>query len=236
MEEILGGIFGIGLVVCFIWFICWISGSMPSDVKKRREDETHLKECMNTHFNALWIKWQQTIYEDDYGQTIYSDWLKEVKYFLENIVFPNEDYSDSIGNLLLAARMQQFNVYWKELATNHLEKMKEDSAINIVVKNGLDYELYVEKYLQNLGYIVKRTPKTGDQGVDLIAEKNEDRKAIQCKYYSKPVGNKAIQEVIAGANFYQCTSAAVVSNSSFTKSARQLAENSDIELINLIPK
>lgn len=236
MEEILGGIFGIGLVACFIWFIFWISGSMPSDIKKRREDENHLKECINIHFNALWIKWQQTIYEDDYGQIIYSDWLKEVKYFLENIVFPNEDYNDSIGNLLLAARMQQFNAYWKELATNHLEKMKDDSAINIVVKNGLDYELYVEKYLQNLGYIVKRTPKTGDQGVDLIAEKNEDRKAIQCKYYSKPVGNKAIQEVIAGANFYQCTSAAVVTNSSFTKSARQLAENSDIELINLIPK
>lgn len=191
---------------------------------------------MDAQFNTLWIKWQQTIYEDDYGRTVYNDWLKEVEYFIMNIVFPNEDYSGSLGNILLETRMKQFNAYWQELATNHLEKMKEDNTINIIVKNGLDYELYVEKYLQNLGYDVTRTPRTGDQGVDLIAEKNDDRKAIQCKYYSKPVGNKAIQEVIAGASFYQCTSAAVISNSSFTKSARQLAKNSDIELFNLIPQ
>ena len=233
MSEFLGAFLGIGLVV---WFVFWITGSMPSDVKKREDDENHLKECMTTQFNTLWIKWQQTIYEDDYGRTIYNDWLKEVEYFIVNIVFPNEDYKGPIGNVLLEARMKQFNAYWYELATNHLKKVKEDSAIDIVVKNGLDYELYVEKYLQKLGYNVTRTPKTGDQGVDLIAEKDDDRKAIQCKYYSKPVGNKAVQEVIAGANFYQCTSAAVISNSSFTKAARQLAENSGIELFSLIPQ
>lgn len=74
--------------------------------------------------------------------------------------------------MLLEARMIQFDAYWKELVTKHLDDI-ENNTINIVVKNGLDYELYVEKYLQNLGYNVTRTPKTGDQGVDLIAEKDE---------------------------------------------------------------
>lgn len=232
MEEFLGCILSIGLV---IWLIAWITGSLPSDVKKREDEEKHLRECMNKYFNILIVKAQQKIYTDDYGRTVYDDWIREIKAFIKNIVFPNEDYSGSIGNLLLGVRMTQFDSYWKELVTEHLDDIK-NNTINIVVKNGLDYELYVEKYLQNLGYIVTRTPKIGDQGVDLIAEKNEDRKAIQCKYYSKPVGNRAIQEVIAGANFYQCTSAAVISNSSFTKSARQLAENSNVELLNLIPQ
>jgi restriction system protein len=128
-----------------------------------------------------------------------------------------------------------FNNYWQELLKQH-NNTQNNTLIDIVVKNGIDYENYVEKYLQNLGYNVIRTPKTGDQGVDLIAEKNGDRKAIQCKYYSRPVGNKAVQEVIAGTNFYQCISAAVISNASFTKSARKLAENSNVKLISLIPQ
>lgn len=232
MEEFFGGILGIGIGV---WFIFWITGSLPSQVKEKEDEEKHLKECMDKHFNTLMIKAQQKIYTDDYGRAFYDDWIREIEFFIKNIVFPNEDYSGSIGSMLLEARMIQFDAYWKELVTKHLDDI-ENNTINIVVKNGLDYELYVEKYLQNLGYNVTRTPKTGDQGVDLIAEKDEDRKAIQCKYYSKPVGNKAVQEVIAGANFYSCTSAAVISNSSFAKSARQLAKNSDIELLSLIPQ
>ena len=82
---------------------------------------------------------------------------------------------------------------------------------------------------------MSRTPTTGDQGVDLITEKDGIRCAIQCKFYSKPVGNKAIQEVIAGRGFYNCDTAMVVTNNSFTKSAKQLAKNSNVQLEIIIP-
>lgn len=179
------------------------------------------------------MKWNQKVYCDDYGKFIYDDWIKEVGYFIINIAFPNEDYY--MNRPLLNERIKQFNIYWIKITSEYLDKTENEQTIKMVVKNGIDYENFVEKYLQNLGYNVIRTPKTGDQGVDLIAEKDNDRKAIQCKYYSRPVGNKAVQEVIAGANFYQCTSAAVISNSSFTKSAQQLAQNSNVELFNVLP-
>ena len=83
-----------------------------------------------------------------------------------------------------------------------------------------------------MGYFVKRTPKTGDQGVDLIAEKDGDRKAIQCKFYSKPVGNKAVQEVCAGRDFYNTDYAVVVTNSFYTKSAKELANKNKVILLN----
>ena len=62
---------------------------------------------------------------------------------------------------------------------------------------------------------------------------------IQCKRYSSPVGNKAVQEIIADKQFYGGTHAFVVSNAGFTKSAETPAKKtgviliSDIELGNL---
>ena len=53
---------------------------------------------------------------------------------------------------------------------------------------------------------------------------------IQCKYYSHPVGNQAIQEAYAGADFYDCDAAMVMTNNTFTRAARELAEKLEVEL------
>ena len=94
------------------------------------------------------------------------------------------------------------------------------------------YENYIETLLKNKGFVVKRTPKSGDQGVDLIVEGNNNRIAIQCKFYSKPVGNKAVQEISAGKDYYNCALGCVVSNNTFTPSARKLANSLEITLLN----
>ena len=48
------------------------------------------------------------------------------------------------------------------------------------------------------GWTVADTPASGDFGADLIAEKDGKRIAIQAKRYSKPVGNKAVNEALGG--------------------------------------
>ena len=68
-------------------------------------------------------------------------------------------------------------------------------------------------------------------GVDIVAEIENLKYCIQCKRYSNPVSNKAVQEVYAGKDFYQGTHAVVVSNAGFTKSARDLAKSSGVILI-----
>ena len=77
---------------------------------------------------------------------------------------------------------------------------------------------------------IEVTRKSGDQGVDIIAFKRRKKYGIQCKYYTYPVGNKAVQEAYAGANFYDCDKAMVMTNTTFTKSATQLAEKLEVEL------
>lgn len=106
------------------------------------------------------------------------------------------------------------------------------------VKTGEDYERFVRELCEDSAFECAMTPKTGDQGVDLIVSKGSIRIAIQCKYYSSAIGNAAVQEVIAGKNFYNCDYACVVSNQDYTHQAKTLARASDVELLShetLIP-
>lgn len=97
---------------------------------------------------------------------------------------------------------------------------------------GHDYEYVVAAYLKNKGYhAVKVTQASGDYGVDVIAQKKQKKYAVQCKYYSSPVGLGAVQEAVAGKAMYGCNAAMVVTNSTFTKAAEELAEQNGVVLI-----
>lgn len=71
------------------------------------------------------------------------------------------------------------------------------------VNSPLGYEYTIANKLQQLGFTAQATKASGDQGADIIAEKDGKSFAIQCRLYSKPVGNQAVQEAYAAATFYQ---------------------------------
>lgn len=97
---------------------------------------------------------------------------------------------------------------------------------------GHEYEHLVAAYLRRHGYNgVKVTQASGDYGVDVIASKGGHKYAVQCKYYSHPVGVSAVQEVAAGRAFYHCDRAMVVTNSIFTKAAEELALANNVVLL-----
>ena len=97
---------------------------------------------------------------------------------------------------------------------------------------GHEYERVVAAYLKHKGYSrVKVTKGSGDFGVDVIAHKGKKKYAVQCKYYKSPVSLDAVQEVIAGKVMYGCNAAMVVTNSTFTKAAEELAKQNGVVLI-----
>ncbi|MEZ4600746.1 MAG: restriction endonuclease [Syntrophotaleaceae bacterium] len=96
--------------------------------------------------------------------------------------------------------------------------------------SGEEFELLVESIMTKSGYVCETTKKTGDQGVDIIAKKNNIKIAIQAKRHSYPVSNSAIQEVLAGKEFYSCQKAIVVATNVFTKSAKELAAKTNVIL------
>lgn len=96
---------------------------------------------------------------------------------------------------------------------------------------GHDFEYWCADLLRKLGYQdVEVTPGSGDQGVDILAEKEGIRYAVQCKCYSSNLGNTPIQEVHAGKKMYHCQIGAVMTNRYFTQGGRELAETTGVLL------
>lgn len=95
----------------------------------------------------------------------------------------------------------------------------------------LQYEALCANLLKYCGWESELTQTTGDQGVDVIARKAGIKVVFQVKKYTSPVGNAAVQEVIAGKVFYKGDFACVVSNATFTESAKALAKAAGVFLI-----
>ena len=97
--------------------------------------------------------------------------------------------------------------------------------------DGYQYEHHCAKLLKQRGFRdVAVTKSSGDQGIDVIAYNENVKYGIQCKYYSYPVGNQAVQQAYAGAKFYDCNVAVVMTNSTFTEPAKELAQKLGVQL------
>ena len=95
----------------------------------------------------------------------------------------------------------------------------------------IEFEQCCADYLRLRGWEATTTKGSGDQGVDVVARKNDIVLVVQCKKYSKPVGNKAVQEIFSAKAYMQATFAAVVSSQTYTPAARLLAEKTGVFLL-----
>jgi len=102
-------------------------------------------------------------------------------------------------------------------------------TVDIDNMSGTEFERFVGDLFVKMGFRVDYTPASGDQGVDMVAEK-ETKIAIQAKCYAQPVGNSAIQEVVAGKTHYGCDLAYVITNNTFTAAAKKLASSNNVVL------
>ena len=112
-------------------------------------------------------------------------------------------------------------------------KILKHSGINQIDQlTPFEFENWVTRFFQTQGYRAYTTQKSGDYGIDVIAEKDQKKIAIQVKKYSQAVGIKAVQEAISGAKYYDCHEAWVVTSArKFTQAACNLAEKSHVRLI-----
>jgi len=94
----------------------------------------------------------------------------------------------------------------------------------------IDYERYCALQLEKAGWVTRLTAATGDQGADVIASRGGKILVLQCKLYSTPVGNDAVQQVIAARQFQSADLSGVVSNQPFTRSAKELALVTNVRL------
>lgn len=97
--------------------------------------------------------------------------------------------------------------------------------------NGADFERWCAGALCRNGFVnVRVTQRSGDQGVDVLAEKGSIKYAIQCKCYASDLGNTPVQEVNAGKMIYHCHVGVVMTNRFFTAGAKRAADATGVLL------
>jgi len=89
---------------------------------------------------------------------------------------------------------------------------------------------YVAQVCQFLGAHVKHTGST-EPGVDLVVKYGGYRIAVRAQGHQHRVSNKPVEKVLAGMGHYECNRAAVITNSRFTKYAKEFAEHHSCILV-----
>lgn len=122
--------------------------------------------------------------------------------------------------------------YLSKIFSFFVERNKNYQLSEIDAMSGEKFEHYFANLLRKSNYQrVKVTQYQGDQGIDVLAH-NDDRKiGYQCKRYKRNVGNRAVQEAHAGKSYYELDEVYVVTNSYFTKPAKELAHKTGVHLI-----
>ncbi len=192
---------------------------------------SRIDKLLKDNTELLVRAYKNTVTVSNLGVRNYTRLKKELFEFIDLTVSEDEHYTyTTLGT--------NFKREYKSWMADELIRVFEENNATALSPNTVtlggsprDYEFRCAKSFEKIGWKVEVTKASGDQGVDLIVEKNGIRLAVQCKMYEKPVGNAAIQEVAAGRNHYGADSAVVVAPNGFTTAARQLAESNRVTLI-----
>ena len=93
---------------------------------------------------------------------------------------------------------------------------------------GQEFEEFLARLLQKMGYKEVSLTSSNDQGGDVLCIAPEGvRVVVQAKRWKSSVGNSAVQQVLGAINHYSCDKGIVITNSTFTASAKSLASKSE---------
>ena len=124
----------------------------------------------------------------------------------------------------------RFYIQEKEESLTRESISKEPQKLAGLSGSGFEKLLY--RLFEAIGYKVELIGHSGDQGGDLIANKEGERILIQAKCYRDwSTGNAAVQQVVGAMKLYDCNRAMVITTSHFTTEAISLAKANKTELV-----
>lgn len=119
--------------------------------------------------------------------------------------------------------------WYKRQGSRHLYEAY--TLANIDSMSGLEFERYLADLLRRRGYTSIRLTEKYDLGIDIIAQKDGITWGIQAKRYSGLVKAAAIRQAYTALARYKCDRAMVISNSTYSRPARLLAQDTKSVLV-----
>ncbi|MFZ0216755.1 MAG: restriction endonuclease [Candidatus Dormiibacterota bacterium] len=113
-----------------------------------------------------------------------------------------------------------------------LESWRSRGIAEIDSMTGEQFERRLEVAFADLGWRVTPTSQARDLGCDLLL-RSDDRLtvAVQCRCHGRPIDSRAVQEAHAARSQYHADEAWVVTNSTFTETARAQATGCGVSLL-----
>ena len=207
--------------------IAWPLARLCRRVLARHAFLRKVDMMVERHLPALMRRRAQLARPDAYGKLREEKWDKEVDYFIDHHIDPLlsprerallERDIDSVARRISG-----------RVAVESEEETESDEFSDTMTP--ADFEAYCADALRRAGWKASLTGASHDQGVDIVAEKEGLRVVLQCKLYTRPVGNKSVQEAAAGRAHERAHRAAVVTNNSYTPAAEQLAATNGVLLL-----
>ena len=190
-------------------------------------NKNYQRRFVKKHFKVISSAYRNSVTANSFGKKNYK------KFYIDLIDFIKEN-SSFIQQL---ERMER-QLTWGDPEDSSIIEILEDEMKKNTAKleysdqmDPYEYEHFCAEQFNNNNWKAKATQGSSDQGVDVIATKNNITLVAQCKRFKKPVGNKAVQEIVAGIKYYQANKGVVIAPNGFTKSAEKLAEANQILLI-----
>ena len=223
LSGLFGGIgFGVGIsaVVLGAFAVIVAHSAVHKPYLKRAATIVLGKQALN-HRPALRRNLSKAFRKNDYGAVTLDKRVEVAREFVDSIGFPRNILSP--GDILA--------VIEKAVGEAAAIDAARFGDLGMVPADPSLFEHWVADRLKISGWDVSVTAASGDQGIDVIARKNDVRVGIQCKLYTGAVGNTAVQEVIAGVIYHDLTKGAVLTNARFTQSAVNLAKSANVILM-----
>ena len=102
-----------------------------------------------------------------------------------------------------------------------------------------EFEQFVAQYYSEKGYDIEITPYSGDYGVDVIAQKGEERIAIQAKMYgnsARKVNRETVMQLFGAMTYRKCNKAVIATDGTCMPDAIDVANQLGVEVLYLAPK
>lgn len=213
-------VFGVVAVACRAVYLLERAGARRTLFKKAGT-------TIERQMKALVRRRAQLVRQDPYGKPLLDKWTDEIDYFITHHIEPSlttrerDMLSSSRAAIadLVAARVEA------ELGTEPIFRGFSDHM------SPKDFEVFCAEELRRAGWTASVTGQSRDQGADVVAEKAGTRVVLQCKLYSRQVGNKSVQEAAAARAHERADHGIVVTNNGYTPAAEQLATTNRIYLL-----
>ena len=204
------------------------------EIKNLIKDNLYEKDYLRLK-NRILRKKPNTVedYAKSFGEIYGYDFENKEYYidFLLNLIIEKEL---EIRRNDLIELLEKFNkeIELKRFEKNISTKPEHDYSIKqIDYMNGYQFQSFLARLFEKMGFKIERTNLSWDQGADLLITKFSERYIIQAKRYREKVNNHAIQEVSAAIKHYKADKGIVITTNYFTKSAIELARSHQIRLI-----